>query len=124
MRTAIRDAETSFETKMKPLCELKREGPRPLEARQCRNPRVADGQRAKCVAGLAADGKAGDAAVDDRRAEPAAVGELVDEIVGNIVNRAVDQDLVVRRSVGMALLQRRFEDRDSLIARSRGEGPV
>ena len=61
------------------------------------------------------------AAVDERGAEPPAVGELVDDRVGNILDRAVDQDLVVRRALAPAGLERAFDDLDPELAGARGE---
>ena len=64
-------------------CPLESECCRAAEARQRRNARIADGQSAERAAGLAADHQAGDSAIDDRRAKAAAVGQLVDDRVGN-----------------------------------------
>src|SRR4051794_3114015 len=97
MSAAISDPVSILESKMPSLRLSEREGPRPVESRQRGNARVADRKSAERFAGLAPNRQPGDAAVDDCGAEPATVGELGDQRVGNIFDRAVNQDLVVGR---------------------------
>src|SRR6476620_1759309 len=117
MSAATSDAETSFETKMKPLCVSERESPWALEARQCRDARVANGQSTESVAGLAPHRQASDATVINRNADPSTVRELMDDRVRNIFNGPLDQDLIIRRSLGLSLFQRPFDDLDFPAAR-------
>ena len=52
---------------------------------------------AEGIAGLAADDQARNAAVDEGRAEPPAVGELADDGVGNELDRAVIENFMLLR---------------------------
>src|SRR5438270_11069434 len=98
MSAATTDAEISFRnTRM----TLTSEGLGTAEAGQRRNARLADGQIAGRAAGLSTDDQPGNPAIDDRRPEPTAVGKLIHQSIRNIFNRTVDQDLVVRRAVGV-----------------------
>src|SRR6185503_14887100 len=85
-------AEISFRTTGRPL---KTELFRPAEAGQRRNARIADGQGAESAAHFPPDGQPGDSAVEDRATEAPTLGQLLDNRIGNIFDRAVDQDLLV-----------------------------
>src|SRR6185369_16444677 len=77
---------------------------------------IAERQTAERFAGLAPDRQASDSAIDQRCSKPAAVGELVDNRVGNSSDRTVDQDPVIRRQLLPAGLERSFNHVDSQLA--------
>jgi len=64
----------------------------PREARQRGASGIADGEKSEGAASLSADDEPRDAAIDQRRSEPAAVGELPDDRIGDMFDSAVDQD--------------------------------
>ena len=88
---------------------LKGEGGRLGEAGQGWKTGVADESQAKGLAGLAPDDELADSIVDHRAAEPAAIAELGDQSVGNCRDRAVDEDDVIGRALGMAGFERSLD---------------
>src|SRR5207253_3572279 len=95
---------------------LETESFRPAEARQRRRSGIAEGEVTERAAGLAADDQASDAAIDQHRAELAAVRELIDDCVGNDLDRAIDQDLLVGRALPPAGFERSFDHSDAKLA--------
>ena len=86
------------------------------KSRENRDARVGQGQVTECAARLAADDEARDSAVDERGAEPAPVGKLRDEHIGNIFDGAIDQDEVEGRILLRSRLERPFHHLESVLA--------
>src|SRR4051812_530118 len=87
---------------------LESERPRASEAGQSGDTRIADGKITECAPGLAADDEPGNAAIDQCCSKAAAVAKLIDDRIGNIFHRTIDQDLVVGRVFGPPCLERAF----------------
>src|SRR6476620_11707241 len=94
---------------------------RTIEARQYRCAKIANGKIAECAAGLASNDKPRNGTAQQGSAKAASVGELVDKRVGQMADRAVDEDLIVGRALGPALRQRAFDDFDALHTSLRGQ---
>src|SRR6476646_8232094 len=92
---------------------------RALESGQRRSCRVGNGNTPEGTGHLATNHQASDSSIDHSGAKASTVGQLVDQLIGNMFDRAVDQDQVVRRTGFGALAQRTFDDVDSIRTRCR-----
>ena len=101
--------------------ESEYKGRRSLEARQCRRRGIRDREIAEAAARLAAGDQARDPLVDDRAAETAAIAKLLDERIGNHLDRPIDQDDVVRRTLGQTVRQSAFNDLHAILPGHAGE---
>src|SRR3954468_12438133 len=106
-RAAISEPVIILEsTRGEPLeCECLRTG----KAGKHRHARIADREIPEGDAGLAAHYKASDAAIYKGRAEAPSIRELFDQRLGNIFDRTVDQDLIVRCALAVACVECAFD---------------
>jgi len=101
---------------------LECEGSRPLEARQSRSRAVRNRMETEAASGLAADEQSGDPPlIDERTAETAAILQLIDELIGDELHRAVDQDEIVRCRTLVPFLELAFGDADPKLLRGGGQ---
>ncbi|PAV92526.1 hypothetical protein WR25_08458 [Diploscapter pachys] len=89
------------------------------KARQHHAIAIEERRQAEAAIGLAPRRQSRDAAIDDAGDDAAAGRDLIDQCVGQMLDRAVHDQHVIRRARGMALSQRTLDQRDVRRARQR-----
>jgi hypothetical protein len=114
----IRELERIFLSTLRPI---ESESFRPGEARQRRNAGIGEREIAEGDARLAANNEASDSAIGERGAQPPAFGELIDDRVRNLLDRSIDQNLVVGGAGPVSRFERAFNRIDAELARMVGK---